>query len=225
MFGSIKLRTGGFTLLELLIALSLIALIMLLLFGGLRLGTRVWDGVEQRVRNTEDQRLARGFIRRSLLQAQQVVWPFERRSYALFFGDGEQVDFVSPLSGYVGRGGLYLMRLSLVSRQDDKDLVLQRWLLHPEVLEGEGEVPAWKPMEHDGFIKVPFDAPMGVYGSSLLLTGVREMELAYFGIPRGKREPEWLDEWNEEGTIPMMLRLRIESTEEWPELIIPLVEG
>ncbi len=225
MSGSATIRNGGFTLLELLIALSLIALIMLLLFGGLRLGTRVWDGVEQRVRHTEDQRLARGFIRRSLLQARQVVWPFERRSYALFFGDKEQVDFVSPLSGYVGRGGLYIMRLSLVPRQGAKDLVLQRWLLHPEVLEGEGEVPAWKPMEHDGFIKVPFDAPMGAYGSNLLLTGVREMELAYFGIPRGKREPEWLDEWNEQGVIPMMIRLRIEGYEEWPELIIPLVEG
>ena len=37
---------GGFTLIELIIALALIALITLLLFSGLRLGARAWDGVD-----------------------------------------------------------------------------------------------------------------------------------------------------------------------------------
>lgn len=218
-------RQRGFTLLELLIGLSLISLIMLLLFSGLRLGTRTWDGVEQRVRLTEDQRLARGFIRRALLQSQKVIWPFERNRYALFFGNQEQVDFVSPLSGYVGYGGLYLMRLSLVRGQEGKNLVLQRWLLHEDVLEGTGRVPAWRPMEGDGAIEVPFDDPDGLYGTNLLLEGVTSLELAYFGIPRGKREPEWLDEWEKQGIMPMLIRLRLEGDEEWPELIVPLVDG
>ena len=37
---------GGFTLVELLIAFVLVALISLLLFSGLRLGLRSWGGVE-----------------------------------------------------------------------------------------------------------------------------------------------------------------------------------
>ena len=38
-----RLRQGGFTLLELLIAITLLGLILVLLFGGLRLGMRSWD--------------------------------------------------------------------------------------------------------------------------------------------------------------------------------------
>ena len=37
----------GFTLLELLISMSLLGLLMLGLFGGLRLGARVWEAGDQ----------------------------------------------------------------------------------------------------------------------------------------------------------------------------------
>ncbi|NEX17237.1 MAG: general secretion pathway protein GspJ, partial [Halochromatium sp.] len=39
------MRGRGFTLVELLIALSLIGIITLLLFSGLRLGSRSWEAV------------------------------------------------------------------------------------------------------------------------------------------------------------------------------------
>jgi len=59
----------GFTLVELLIALSLIGLITLLLFSGLRLGTRAWEGVETTADRTAELRVARNFLERALVQA------------------------------------------------------------------------------------------------------------------------------------------------------------
>ena len=44
-----KGRVAGFTLLELLIAMSLLGFILALLFAGMRLGARSWDAGEARV--------------------------------------------------------------------------------------------------------------------------------------------------------------------------------
>jgi len=62
---------GGFTLVELLIALVLIAIISVLMFSGLRLGSRAWEGVETVSDRVSDLRVARNFIERTLRQAQQ----------------------------------------------------------------------------------------------------------------------------------------------------------
>ncbi len=215
----------GFTLLELLIALTLVSLILALLFGGLRLGSRTWDAVERRTSATENQRVARDFIRRSLLQAQRVNWAFERRNYALFFGNSGQVEFVSPMSGHVGLGGLYVLRLTLVPWKQGKALVLQRWLLHPDVLDGGESVPEWQPLEPPGQLRIPYDEASGVYGTSLLLESVEELELRYFGMNNTSQAPEWLDEWENKAELPLNIGLSIDTGESWPEIIVPLAEG
>ena len=43
----------GFTLVEVLIAISLLGLMLVILFGGLRLGGRSWDAIEQRTGRAE----------------------------------------------------------------------------------------------------------------------------------------------------------------------------
>ncbi len=224
------LRRGqqdGFTLLEMLIALTLISLIMVMLFGGLRLASRTWEGVESKAQGTEAQRLARGFLRRSLLQSRQVLWKFERQKLAFFFGDDEQLEFVTPLAGHVGFGGMYLLRLAVLEREEGRrDLVMQRWLLNPRVLDGEAaDVPQWEPLQRPGFIEVPFDGPMGVYGSSLLLEDVQGIELSYFGRFEGQKEAQWRDDWKWQTLLPQLVRIRLLGMEDWPDLIVPLVDG
>ena len=111
-------RANGFTLLELLIALSLVSLILMLLYGGLNLGSRNWDSIEQKVRETENVRLARSFLQRALLQARKKSWEVERRKYPVFFGSSEQLEFITPLSSHVGLPGLYVVRIALVAVED-----------------------------------------------------------------------------------------------------------
>jgi general secretion pathway protein J len=218
-------RCGGFTLMELLIALSLIALIMMLLFGGLRMGSRSWEGIEQRVHRTEEVRLARSFLRRALLQARKVNWEHETRMYPLFYGSNDQLELVTPLSGYVGLPGLYVVRIALLERDDGKDLVLQRWLFNPEVLEGNGEIPKWQPLQPPGHLEIPHDGPMGVYGSTLLLGKLGELQLSYYGTVQGSREPEWHREWDGQPELPQLVKIGFGEESEWPDLIVPLVDG
>lgn len=218
-------RAGGFTLMELLIALSLLGLIMMMLFGGLRLGSRSWEGIEQRVQQTEEVRLARSFLQRALLQARKVNWTHERRVYPLFFGSDDQLEFVTPLSSYVGLPGLYVVRIALVDRDDRKDLVLQRWLFNPEVLGGDGEVPEWRPLQSPGILTIPHDGPMGVYGTTLLLRDLGELQLSYFGTVQPQKEMAWHREWDAQPTLPLLVKIGFGDDSEWPDLIVPLVDG
>ena len=218
-------RQPGFTLLEMLIALAVIGLIMLLLFGGLRLASRTWEGVESKAQATEAQRLARGFLRRSLLQARQQFWRVDGRQVALFFGDREQLEFVTPLSGHVGLGGLYVMRIGLQRNDvDGADLILQRWLLNTQVLEGsDAGIPQWQPLERPGATEVPTDGPQGVYGANRLVADIQEIEWEYFGNIKGEREARWHEEWRDQPSLPTLVRLRLLGADEWPDMVVALV--
>ncbi len=67
-------RAAGFTLVELVVALSMVTVMMVLLFGGLRLGARVWDTVEQRTGTLHERQMIARFIMRELEQARPLTF-------------------------------------------------------------------------------------------------------------------------------------------------------
>ena len=62
-------RERGFTLIEILIAMTLLGLLMAMLSGGLRLGTRAWEASDTRSAELARLEAVQGFIRRSLTGA------------------------------------------------------------------------------------------------------------------------------------------------------------
>ena len=62
--GSRRFQQAGFTLLELLIAMTLLGMILVLLFGGLRLGVRSWDASQKQVDSLNSVRSLESFLRR-----------------------------------------------------------------------------------------------------------------------------------------------------------------
>ena len=180
-------RARGFTLIELIIALALIALITLLLFSGLRLGARAWDGVDALSERHAELRSARTFLDQALRQSRDLTLRLEDQDHQVFAGNGESLEFAAPLSEYVGVPGLYILRLGLDGRGKNRRLVMTRWLLHPDVLQGEGGTPEWKPLDpaSPGISGAPAedkDLAAGAFGQTVLLEGVEDFELAYFGV-------------------------------------------
>lgn len=227
---------SGFTLVELLIAFVLVALISLLLFSGLRVGIRAWEGVEAAAEINTELRLTRDFLRRILSQARPVTLLVEAEPYLVFAGDGRQLEFVAPLSEQVGIPGLYLLRLGLENTALGSTLLLRRWLLNPEVLAGGGEVPAWQPLgSGESFLgdMEDQDVAAGAYGISLLLEGIEEFEISYFGIPDGEdlalnvdAQPEWQSIWQNPTTLPQAVRIHLTKAQRvWPDLIVELGAG
>jgi general secretion pathway protein J len=232
--GASRRRTsgaGGFTLVELLIALVLIAVIMVLMFSGLRLGSRAWEAVATVSERVSDLRVARNFLERTLRQAQPVEVVFDGTQWPVFAGDPTRLELVAPLSEHVGIPGLYILRLGLEPAGEYDRLVLVRWLLHPEVLEGGDDYPEWEPLMEDSGIGAdagPLDRDVadGAYGRTVLLPQVAELELAYFGVAEGESEPEWFEEWADQPRLPEKVRLALRTPRQsWPAAVVELPGG
>lgn len=221
-------RRQGFTLVELLIALFLIAVITLLLFSGLRLGARAWEGVEAASERIADLRVARNFIEGALRHALARSLVVDGREVQVFAGDTESLELVAPLSEHVGIPGLYLLRLGLEEGGEYPRLVLARWLLHPEVLEGGDDYPPWEPLQDAGTLfddssPLDRDVATGAYGRTVLLPEVEAFELGYFGVAAGEQEPAWYEEWLEQRRMPLQVRLVLTTPRQgWPASVIEL---
>jgi general secretion pathway protein J len=210
--------------------LSLVGLITVLLYSGLRLGTRAWEGVEASAERTGGLRLAHNFLTRAVGQARAARVVFDGESRLVFAGDAEGLELVSLLSQHVGIPGLYVLRIRLDEDGQDRRLVLTRWLLHSDVLAGTDEIPAWEPFEGSERAtpvgELDQDLAAGAYGSSLLIAGVEDFQLAYYGIAEGSTEPEWHDRWLEPYALPLAVLLRLTTTDQtWPTALIHLPSG
>ena len=104
---------AGFTLLELLVAMTLLGLLMMALFGGLQLGARVWE-VSERALDDEGRTLA---VRRFLHDRLEQAFPVRHRHTEgsggiIFSGDRTTLRFVSTMPDSLGSGP-FLMELIL----------------------------------------------------------------------------------------------------------------
>ena len=221
-------RDVGFTLVELLIALVLIALITVLLFSGLRLGSRAWEGVETVSERVSDLRLARNFVETMLRQSRDAAVVVDGIEMRVFAGEPQRLELVAPLSEHVGIPGLYVLRLTLEAAGEHSRLVLTRWLLHPEVLEGGDDHPPWEPLIDAGGEAAdagPLDRDVaaGAYGRTVLLPAVDRFELAYYGVAEGEQEGEWFEEWLEQPRLPQRIRVDLTTpVQSWPATVVTL---
>jgi general secretion pathway protein J len=205
----------GFTLLELLIAITLLGLLMAVLFGGLRLGARVWETADARLEASARLQIVQDFIRHRLTETLPLeAVPLELAevgvSEPLFLGTIEAVRFVSLLPEHLG-AAVYLMELALAeSRYADgtNNLVLRWRPFEPNDQAAEEEV---EPQER------------------VLIENVEALELSYFGTVDPEQPPDWWQSWEGRPELPRLIRLQVRFTENderrWPELIVrPMVD-
>ncbi|MAT91723.1 MAG: hypothetical protein CME59_03910 [Halioglobus sp.] len=194
-------RTRGFTLLEMVVALTLLTMITLATVAAMRTfgNTRAaLDEVSWRVENV---RSVSEFLRARIAAAMPVqrVGEFDddlddESGYGAYLrGSDTQLIWVAPLLGGARLGGAYVMRLAQV--EDRLELHWHPYLREVEALEwqaGEGRV---------------------------LVEQLEEFSIGYRAIHHG----EWTDQWIGNQRLPVTLRLDIRSAgRHWPELVIPL---
>jgi len=195
-------RQAGFTLLELIVAITLMGLVLMVLYSGLRLGLNSWDGGEQRAEATNRLRLAQEFLRRQLAQSITVYHVNDRQEQQVVFaGRTDEIEFVAPMLAQLGQGGLYRVRVGMADGR--------LWI-------------RWRPY-------LPTDPEAGEEQETVLLEGVSDVEWAYFG-PGQDNDPQslprWVSDWASTQRRPQLVRLNLHlNGEPWPDLVTALAEG
>lgn len=195
----------GMTLIELVVALGLLALLVATLAGALGATVRGTAAMDARAAQSETLRIAQETLRRYLAQARPVRWRIGQREQVGFTGEAEQVGFVAVMPPWPSEGGMHLVRLALREGSAGKALVLQR---QPTAGEQAG-----------------FAFGAGV-DETVLVDGVLTLRWAYFGLDPGVRRLQWRTEWRAQPTLPKLVRLDLQLADPtappWPPLVVAL---
>jgi general secretion pathway protein J len=188
-------RDSGMTLAELLVAMTLLALLSLMMLGGLRFGSRSWERTQESSEALNGMVGVQSFLRARLSETARPE---------TVSGAADRLSFVALWMTSLGGAGLYEFELS---RGDDDALVL-----------------SWRPAPAGEDPSLRTEDP-ALSGERVVLEGVEKLEIAYFGQPRGYREPEWFDEWQADQGAPQLVRIGAElydPRQHWPVLIVGL---
>ncbi|MBP2690101.1 MAG: hypothetical protein H6Q83_2288 [Deltaproteobacteria bacterium] len=101
--------TGGFTLLELIIALAILAMIAGSVAAGIRLAVGSIERGEAVARDAARLRAAMGIVERALMSADPLPIPVGDNTSAFFVGEEKRVRFLSPGAPAAQGSGLRLI--------------------------------------------------------------------------------------------------------------------
>ena len=200
-----RMQHTGFTLLELLIAMTLLGMILLLLFGGLRLGVRSWDASQKQVDSLNSIRSLENFLRRELSLIYPYVWNNAPERRVAFLGERNRLSFVAPLPSRVGGGGLYLVSVELQQRSKVQRIVWKHMPLSSQM------------QNFSALAEIP---EMVLAASDL--DNVEEIWLTYFGQENESAAPRWLDRWENSIRLPMLIRVQVKlsNNAQWPDFVV-----
>ena len=196
-------RAAGFTLLEVLAALVLLALLLVGVYSGIRTATHSVRSGTAGIERLDQVRSAQQFLRREL--AQSLAQPISHNDHGepiYFEGSAHEMRYVAPLPGYLGKLGPQLQRLQLV---DDGSGGL-RLELSLAVLPPDGQPPR----------------PLG--DPQVLLDHITEGSFNYRGVDQQGGEVPWSETWPDGRVLPQLvsIKLRPAGNFDWPQLDVPL---
>jgi general secretion pathway protein J len=196
-------RSAGFTLVELLLAITLMSILLGLTYSGLRAATRASQRGELLLAAGGELRASHQFIRRQLNQMLPLPYAVtdDAEEFRIVFeGDAKHIQYVAPMPGYLGAGGPQVQLIEIVNA-DDGELLIQ---FSHALLQGFEES---RLMDRDPVI---------------LLEGVSSASFEFLTEDEEGELIGWTASWDQQNTLPIAVRLDLEFTEElnmqWPDL-------
>jgi general secretion pathway protein J len=198
----IRRHPRGFTLIELSVALVLLALISSVLYGTLSLAGTSWNRGEAKAQQSSEMRLTEGFLRRTL-SAQHPLRLHKAVAQPLYFsGTRDTLAYAAALTGRAG-AGMYYFRVAVTADGESSRLTLARVI--PDY--GATQLPE--------------------FGSdfSVLADGIAEVRFGYFGRDAGASNlviPTWRDHWDDAQRLPDLISVDVTpvSGSPWPTLLV-----
>jgi general secretion pathway protein J len=199
--GKTSLLSAGFTLVELLLALSLMSMLLALAYGGLRASTRATDKGQAILEDSSRIRMAHQFVRKQLNQMMPLVFAESenRQERTVFEGEARKIRYVAPMPGYLGFGGPQVQELAIVSGDNGDQLVLSHALLQGFE-------------ENNLYLRDPI----------VLMEKIDFAEFNFLGFDENGELGGWTSQWEQPTVLPQSVSLKIEFVEgvyiHWPLL-------
>ena len=194
--------SGGFTLVEVLVALTLLGLISVALVTGLRFGARAWERGDTRLTAVHEVAAVRAFLARSLAQG----LPGEgarQRLHAGWDGAPARLAFTTPGPHALDPAGAVRLTLAAEPGPDGRRLVVSWGADRPRPRTGAA---------------VPETRGPG----RILLRGLSRVRFRYYGAD-GDAPPRWRDTWSADRT-PWLVAIEIAfaaaDRPPWPTLVV-----
>lgn len=192
-------RTAGFSLLEVLAALALLAILLLGVYSGVRSTTAATGHGSAAIARLDEVRGAREFLRRQLASATALPWTLVGDAVPLVFeGDARHMRFVSTLPGYLGKLGPQVIEVVLADADG----------------EGQELQARFKPLPNS-------QSKVTEGAEDVLLSRVHALRLRY--AARGSAA--WQDRWTTPMVLPSAVEISLapeEGESAWPPLVVAI---
>jgi len=178
----------GFTLVELLVAITLIAVLAVSLYQAFGIGTRAASRVSANIDRSAQIALAYDFMQRAFTTAEPLPTGADPSQPAIRFeGESQTLSFVALPPAYLAIGGFQLLHLGL----------------------GPGRGGARLVVTWEGIARGAVAPQAAMLQPSVLIDQVRGIAFAYLGVPGPKQKAAWLDRWSGRDTLPQLIRVRL----------------
>lgn len=180
-------RQQGFTLLEILIVISLLGVLLVLVGGALLGANRAVLKAQRYTVSLDEMHAAQQFLRTALAQALPLPVPPESgQPPGIFFGSAQRLAFVAGLPGQLG-GGINLYTLSLQGAGAERTLQV-------------------------AFARVGFNAAGNTYHAwgepQVLVRDIQQLKFSYQGVSPAGQLTGWLDHWPWPQRLPRAVRIQ-----------------
>jgi len=204
------LRFGkrGFTLLELMLSLTILGVVLLIIFGALRVGTRAWEKGEKDVAVHQRQRAVLGLLSRQIASA--CIYEIKMGDESFYFkGSKGTMEFVSrnPIVPGALTGVVFVKYMIQEGRGDEKQQL--------------------KLYEKDaGFLKEEDVESQRAEDLFTLISGIQDLQFEYLKGGEDKSEASWQTFWDpsEKEGLPLAVKIVLKQNDETTSinLIVPI---
>jgi prepilin-type N-terminal cleavage/methylation domain-containing protein len=224
----VRRSQAGLTLIEVMVAVTLLGLLSVGIITALQIGAGSWLGTRERL--THDRRISSAnqifhsaFSGIVPMTAQPIPEGEARFPTTVFFqGEPQTMRFVSAYSVTAGnRGGLNIFELQVVDSENGRRVLLNQFPYGGPYQAGEliqGVEPA-----PDGSGRRLLFQPVEPRGNSLIVAdGLTGCEFRYLRQPRRPGEPaEWSEVWTDPRVLPLAVSVLLTPVAE-PGRLLPV---
>ncbi len=192
----------GFTLIEVLIVMTLLSIMVVLLFATIKISADSWEKGENKIADVNEIATVYSFFQRHLSIAKPVWNDFNKNEERIFGFQGTEtsLQFVSEFPASAARPGLQAFDIRLNSRQTDT-LVITTSAFFPSI-----------------------DGASFPEEKINLISHVKTFSISYLGQDTSSDELLWQQEWINREQQPELVKIHIglENGTFWPDMIVPI---